>query len=165
VRVRANAGQSAGRVLTNIGMTLETIAKLLLPLPRAGGVFAESERRTLAAAADVLLEGVDFAISSDEIIRNVEGFIGGSRRAWRVRVLLAFVEHAPRFAGRARFSRASRVERARLLREGSHTAVVSLFRRVRPLVVLGAYASPKARRRVGWVEVRDRARFRLAVAS
>jgi hypothetical protein len=149
----------------SLGMTLETIAHLLLPRPREGHLLADGERRTLAAAADVLLDGVDFTVSSDEIIRNVERFIGGSRRAWRVRVLLVFVEHAPRAAGLPRFSRASRAERARLLRDGSHAAVASLFRRARPLVVLGAYASPSARRRVGWIEVRDRARFHLAVAS
>lgn len=146
-------------------MTLETIARLILPPARAGHLLAESERRTLAAAAEVLLDDVDFTVPADEIIRNVERFVGGSRRAWRVRVLLAFVEHAPRFAGLPRFSRASRAERARLLRKGSHAAAASLFRRVRPLVVLGAYASARARRRVGWVEVGDRARFHLAVAS
>lgn len=146
-------------------MTLETIAKLFLPPARAGHLLAEGERRTLAAAAEVLLDDVDFTVSTDEIVRNVERFVGGSRRAWRVRVLLAFVEHAPRFAGLPRFTRASRAERARLLRKGSHPAVASLFRRVRPLVILGAYASAKARRRVGWVEVGDRSRFHLAVAS
>lgn len=152
-------------------MTLETIATLLLPPPRAPGrLFSESEARTLAAAANVLLEGADFDVSRDEILANVERFAGGSRRAWRVRVLLGFVEHAPRLAGFPRFSRASRAERARLLREGPHASiasVTSLFRRVRPLVLLGAYATPRARRRVGWVEVQDRSRFRfhLPVAS
>ena len=147
-------------------MTLETIAKLLLPQPSGkGALFAESERRTLAAAADVLLEGADFPWSADDIARNVERFIGGSRRAWRVRVLLTFVELAPRAAGLPRFSRASRSERARLLREGPHARVASLFRRVRPLVLLGAYATADARRRVGWVEVRERSRFRLKVAA
>jgi hypothetical protein len=146
-------------------MTLETIANLFLQRPRAGELLAENERRTLAAAAEVLLADVEFAWSADDVARNVERFIGRSRRAWRVRVLLAFVEHAPRFAGVPRFSRASRAERARLLREGPHASVASLFRRVRPLVILGAYASAKARRRVGWIEVEDRARFHLAVAS
>jgi hypothetical protein len=146
-------------------MTLETIARLLLPRPRAGAFFAESERRTLAAAADVLLEDATFAWSPDDIARNVERFIGGSRRAWRVRVLLTFVELAPRAAGLPRFSRASRSERARMLREGPHARVASLFRRVRPLVLLGAYAGQSARRDVGWIEVRDRARFHLKLAK
>lgn len=147
-------------------MTLETIAKLLLPRPRPGRALADGEERTLAAAADVLLDGVDFSLAPDEIARNVERFIAGSRRAWRVRVLLAFVEHAPRFARRPRFSRATRAERSRMLRGVvGHPRVASLYRRVRPLVVLGAYASPRARTSVGWIEVPDRRRFRLAVAS
>lgn len=146
-------------------MTLETLALWLLPRPRDGALLAEAERRTLAAAADVLLEDVGFDWSPDDIAGNVERFIGGSRRAWRVRVLLTFVELAPRAAGLPRFSHASRAERTRLLREGPHARVASLFRRMRPLVLLGAYATAGARRRVGWVEVRERSRFRLKVAS
>jgi hypothetical protein len=153
------------RVVMSFDMTLETIAMLLLPRARAGALFADSERRTLAAAAEVLLADAGFPWSPDDLARNIERFINGSRRGWRVRVLLGFVEHAPRALGLPRFSRASREERARMLREGPHARVASLFRRVRPLVLLGAYATRGARRRVGWVEVRDRARFRLKVAS
>lgn len=145
-------------------MILETIVVKVLPLPRPGHVLSDAERRTLSAAAEVLLAGVDFAVSHDDVARNVERFIGGSRRAWRVRALLAFVEHAPRVAGGARFSRASRSERARILRDGAPTRARSLFRRVRPLVLLGAYATAAARRRVGWVEVPERSRFRLPLA-
>lgn len=152
-------------VLTCFGMTLETIAKLFLTPPRPGAFFAESERRTLAAAAEVLLEDAGFDWSPEGIARNVERLIAGSRRAWRVRVLLTFVELAPRAVGLPRFSRASRSERAGMLREGPHARVASLFRRVRPLVLLGAYANESARKEVGWIEVRDRARFHLKVAK
>ena len=118
-------------------MNLETIVTWLLPRPRPGNVLSDAERRTLAAAADVLLEDVDFAAPHEDVARNVERFIGASRRAWRVRALLAFVELAPLAGGRPRFSRASRAERARMLREGAPAGARSLFRRVRPLVVLG----------------------------
>ena len=144
--------------------TLETIATLLLQRPRAGEVLAARERATLAAAAEVLLEGVDFELAPDELVRNVERFIGNpaTRRAWRVRALLVLVEIAPVvLLGRPRFSRMTRGERVRLIRERfiGGTGVWEVCGRIRPIVYLGAYASPAARRHVGWVEVRDRARF------
>jgi hypothetical protein len=175
---RSRARQSRARVRQprdtsraadyQLGMTLETLVTRLLPRPEAGRLLSASERRTLAAASEVLLADARFPLSPDDLTRNVERFIGGSRRAWRVRMLLTFVEHAPRFAGRSRFSRSSHAERAGLLRDGLHPRlafVTSLFRRVRPLVILGAYATPAARRRVGFIEVADRARFHLRVAS
>ena len=55
----------------------------------------------------------------------------------------------------------SRDERATLIREkfvrGKH--VWSICGRIRPLVYLGAYASPKAARHVGWIPVPERPRF------
>ncbi len=147
-------------------MTLETLASMLLPRPQLGRIFSENERRTLAAAADVLLEGVDFDISADVVVRNIERFIGGSRRAWRVRVLLEIVELAPLAVGQLPFSRGTKEQRTRFIREkvatGGHLWV--LCRRIRPLIHLGAYATPDARRRVGWIEVENRVRF-LSVAA
>ena len=144
--------------------TLETIATLLLQRPRDGEVLAARERATLTAAAEVLLEGIDFELAPDELARNVERFIGtpASRRAWRVRALLVLVEIAPVvLLGRPRFSRMTRRERARLIRERfiGGGGVWAVCGRIRPIVYLGAYASPAARRHVGWVEVRERPRF------
>ncbi len=145
-------------------ITLQTLAEWLLPRPRPGELLATRERRTLAAAADVLLEGIEFEIGSDELTRNVERFLGArsSRRAWRVRVLLTVVEFAPPVLLRRRsFSRMSREERVELIRDkfvgGAH--IWALCGRIRPLVYLGAYASPTAGRHVGWVPVPERARF------
>lgn len=146
-------------------LTLETIAVWLLPRVRPGEILATRERRTLVAAAEVLLEGVQFEIDDDELVRNVERFLSArsSRRAWRARALLTLVEVAPPLLlRRRRFSRMSKDERAALIRErfvgGKH--VWSLCGRVRPLVYIGAYASPKAARHVGWVPVPERSRFR-----
>jgi hypothetical protein len=148
-------------------MTLHGLVLLLLPPSRPGRVFSARERRTLAAAAEVLLKDVDFPIAADDVIANVERFIGGSRRAWRVRALLALVEAAPLASGQAPFSRLAPAARARVIRErfASNGRVWALCRRIRPLVLLGAYASPDARRRVGWIDVPDRPRFRLSVAE
>ncbi len=149
-----------------MSFTLRTLAHWLLPRPRPGALLADSEQRTLAAAAEVLLEGIAFELQSGEVTRNVERFLAarGSRRAWRVRVLLTVVELAPAvLLGKRRFSRMSRDERARLMRDkmvdGSH--IWGVCGRIRPLVYLGAYASPAARNDVGWVPVPERARFRV----
>ncbi len=136
-------------------MNAETLARFVLPKPEDDAFFAHRERATLLAAADVLLEGVDFAISDDEIVRNVERFVRSSRRGWRVRVLLHVVELAPLTAGMKRFSRLSRAERRCFLR--AHGS--SLCGRVRPLVYIGAYASLIAARSVGFVPVPERSRF------
>ena len=55
-----------------------------------------------------------------------------------------------------------RDERAALIREKfvRGKGVWSICARIRPLVYLSAYASPEAARHVGYVPVRERARFR-----
>jgi hypothetical protein len=152
-------------------ITLETIARTLLPSPSTDRVLAPSERRTLALAADAILEGASSSIDIDveEVARNVERFIGAptSRRAWRVRVLLTLFEVAPILSIRWRlkswrsrpFSRMTRDERiafvnARLAHEPNH--IWAICSRIRPLVYLGTYASPSARQAVGFIEVGDR---------
>jgi hypothetical protein len=144
--------------------TLETVAKWVLPRVRAGEVLSTSEHRTLLAVAEVLLEGIQFELEDDELLANVERFLRArsARRAWRARVLLTLVEVAPILLRRRRFSRMSKDERKALIREkfvsGKH--IWSICGRVRPLVYIGAYASPKAARHVGWIPVPERARFR-----
>jgi hypothetical protein len=148
-----------------MAMTLATLAEWVLPRVRDGKVLAPSERRTFLAAAEVLLEGIQFDVEEDELVENVERFLraNSSRRAWRARVLLTVVEMAPQLLlRRPRFSRMSKPERAVLIREkfigGKH--VWAVCGRIRPLVYIGAYASTNAARHVGWVPVHERPRFR-----
>ena len=56
-------------------LTLESLAKVLLPGVAPGSFFSRSEHRTLVAAAEVLLEGCPVEISSAEVVKNLEDFL------------------------------------------------------------------------------------------
>ena len=145
-----------------MALTLDKIARFVLPAPRAGEFFAPSERRTLAAAAEVLLEGCPVAIGAAEVAASVDRFLlrGASRRAWRIRVLLTLIEFLPLLILRGRFSRLALAERARLVREryvGGRN-LWALCAKVRHLVYLGAYGGRPAEQAVGFIPVALRAR-------
>jgi hypothetical protein len=144
--------------------TLQTLAERVLPKVAPNQVIAARERCTFEAAAEVLLEGIEFEISNDELVNNLQHFLNARScdRTWRVRVLLTLLEFSPFLAKRRqRFSMLSRHERAAFMREklvgGEH--VWSICARIRPLVYIGAYSSSTATAHVGFTPVSERARF------
>jgi len=145
-------------------LTLDAVARFVLPAVRAGEFFAPSQRRTLAAAAEVMLRGCPVPIGAAEVAANVERFLlrGRSRRAWRIRVLLTLIEWTPLLLLRGRFSHLSLEERARLVEERYvHGRYVwALCAKVKHLVYLGAYGGALAEQTVGFVPVMLRPRHR-----
>ncbi len=150
-------------------MTLQALLLRALPSVAPGGAFAESERRTLAAAATVLLEGSPVAVAPAEVVDAVERFLiaGRSKRAWRIRALLTLVEWAPVTLRRKRFSKMSHDERRRLVTERYITGkgVWAVCAKVRFIVYLGAYGSAKAHGPTGYVPMAARPRLRERLAA
>lgn len=151
-------------------VTLQDLARLVLPSVPPERFFSDSERRTLLAAAEVLLEGSPVEITPAEVVKNVEDFLidGRSRRAWRIRVLAEILEFAPLLAGyRRKFSRLSPEERRSLMTEkfihGRYLWAVCS--KIRPLIYLGVYGDPRAERAVGFMPWHERPRYKKAKRS
>lgn len=146
-----------------MSVTLEDVAYRVLPRVHTGRLFAESEWRTLVAAAEVLLEGAAVSLPARRVADNVERFLfeGRSRRAWRVRVLLTTIELSTLPLYGKRFSELSLDERRRVVVErfarGGH--IWRLCAKVRLLVMMGAYGDERASEAVGYVPVAERPRL------
>src|SRR5690349_8466069 len=98
-----------------MSLTLERLARALLPRVPPGAFFSPLERQVSAAPAEVMLRGSPVPPPPDQVVRTVEQFllVGRSRRAWRVRVLCVVVELAPVFLlFTRRFTRLSLERRA-----------------------------------------------------
>jgi len=143
---------------------LEQLARALLPNPKPGRFFTEAERRTLMAVAEVVLADSPVKLSPAEVADNVDTLLreGGSRRAWRVRLLYVVVELAPVFMLRERpFSRQSPASRRRLIEAHFQhgRGVWAICAKARHLVYLGCYADARANAAVGFVPVAERERY------
>lgn len=144
--------------------TLEHLAVALLPRVEFGRALAHSEWLTLVEVAEVILAGSPVEISPERVADNVEAFLiaGKSRRAWRVRALLALVDLYPLTAYKKRFRHMTRAERRRLMEERwrGGTYFWRTCGKVRNLVMLGAYGDARADAATGYVPVPLRPRFR-----
>lgn len=145
-------------------MTLEGLARWLLPPVAPGRALARREWVTLVGVADVLLEGAPHDVEPEQVADNVEQFLvaGRSRRAWRVRVLLTLIEVMPLSTDGRPWSSLSRARR-RAIVETKWIGGRRLWRvcsKVRNLVVFGAYGDARAAAKTGYVPVPLRARFR-----
>jgi hypothetical protein len=155
--------------LTAPGLTLERVARFLLPRASNGGILSHAERATLVAVADVLVDARAHGMTADDVADNVETFlcVGRSRRAWRVRLLLRAIELSslPRFA--RPFRRLSREERRVVVLEdwASGGRVGRLCAKVKNLVILGTYGDPRAAAKTGYVPVDRRRRFVISSAG
>jgi hypothetical protein len=145
-------------------ITLEHVARRLLPKVAPGRALASAEWVTLTRVAEVLLEGAPHGITPAETADNVEKFLlaGRSRRAWRVRVLLQLIEHLPLATEGRTFTTMSRERRRALIERrwvgGRH--VWRICAKVRNLVILGAYSDSRVAARTGYVPLHERPRFR-----
>jgi hypothetical protein len=144
-------------------VTLEDAAYLVLPRVPVGRVLAHPEWLTLVRVAEVLMSGAPHDVTAERIADNVEEFLraGRSRRAWRVRVLMHIIEHAPLATNGRRFGDLSPSERRALVEQkwiGGH-GVWRICSKVKNLVVLGAYGDRRAAKQTGYVPVPLRPRF------
>ena len=142
---------------------LEEIAYRALPRVRPGCALSDWEWRILVAAAEVIQQGSPVVITKEKVADNVETFLieGSSRRAWRVRVLLALIETATLARTGQPFSRLSLERRCELVatRFERGSTLWWLCAKIRYLVLLGIYGDDAAVNATGYVPVRDRARF------
>ena len=142
---------------------LEEIAYRALPRVRPGCALSDWEWRVLVAAAEVIQQGSPVVIAPERVADNVETFLieGSSRRAWRVRVLLALIETATLARTGRPFSRLSLERRSALVatRFERGSTLWWLCAKIRYLVLLGIYGDEAAVSATGYVPVRDRARF------
>lgn len=131
-------------------------------MPSAGQILADSEWRSLARIAEVLIPD-SCEVSPEDIADNVEAFLrrGRSKRAWRVRVLLHLVEWAPVTIGLQPLSRLSPSERRRLVEERyvDGRGLWGLCAKVRYLVLLGAYGDRRLHASTSYIPVSRRRRF------
>jgi hypothetical protein len=143
--------------------TLDEITYRLLPRVQAGAALADSEWRTLAAAASVLLEGEEPAIDAEHVADNVERFLinGRSQQVWRIRLLLTLLEYLPLSCEGRTFSQLDLPARQRLARERllSGTGLWQLCARVRLLLIMGAYGDAGGFARTNTLPVMQRPRF------
>ena len=143
--------------------TLDELTYRLLPRVQAGAALADSEWRTLAAAASVLLEGEDPVIDADQVANNVERFLihGRSQQVWRVRLLLTLLEYLPLSCEGRTFSQLEPTQRKRLARERvmNGTGLWRLCARVRLLLIMGAYGDARGFARTRTLPVLQRPRF------
>jgi hypothetical protein len=144
--------------------TLEQVAHVVLPRVAPGRALADSEWRTLRAAAAVLMPGATPGIAPERAADNVERFlaIGRSPMAWRVRCLLHLLEYLPVLDFGAPFSALSPDQQRRIVTERMMrgSAPWRLCGRVRLLVIMGAYGDARAESGIGFVPVPLRSRFR-----
>lgn len=151
-------------------LAVDTIVWRLLPRVSPGHALADSEWRTLRAAAEALLpDGV--GVEPARVAQNVETFLasGRSRRAWRCRVLLHLLDVLSIARTGRRFSDLS-IEKRRVFAAAELTRddrLAWLCAKVRFLVYLGAYGDRASHASSGFVPVparsRSRARRELAV--
>src|SRR5260370_12892665 len=87
--------------------SFEAIAHWVLARPRPGAFFSDRERRTITGVAEVLLCGEPSKTTPEAAIKNLETFLlrGRSRRALRIRLMLALREILPLTLGRRPSSR------------------------------------------------------------
>lgn len=146
-----------------MGVTLEDIAYRLLPRVQAGRALADSEWRTLARAAETILEGSPVQLTAEQVADNVEQYLcdGRSKRTWRIRVLLTLVEYLPLTQRQAPFSRQAPATRRRFVQQHwlEESGPFALCSRVRLLAIMGSYGDPRAWESIGFVPVAERARF------
>jgi hypothetical protein len=144
-------------------VTLEDVAYRALPRVAPGRALALSEWRTLVRVAEVLVADGPHGVTPENVADNVEAFLvaGRSRRAWRVRVLLTFIQIAPIATHRRTFEALSFDERRAFICERwtPERRLGRLCSKVKNLVVLGAYGDPRAAARIGYVPVLRRSRF------
>jgi hypothetical protein len=126
-----------------IKLTLDEVAYRVLPQVAPGKALADSEWRTLRAAAEAILVDLPFQISPDRIADNVERFLceGRSKRAWRCRILLTILELLPVAIRARRFSSLNTQERRTLFENHivHGQGLWGLCGKVRYLVLMGAY--------------------------
>jgi hypothetical protein len=154
-------------------LSLDQVAYRVLPQVKPGRALADSEWRTLRAAAEALLVGLPFSITSGEVANNVEQFLctGRSKRAWRCRVLLTLLELAPFATHRRPFCSLSVPERRGLFEQHVIGArgLWGICAKVRYLVIMGAYGDERVHAQLGiWVpgaKRPDRLHRRLPLAS
>ncbi|MET0391107.1 MAG: hypothetical protein ABW321_34360 [Polyangiales bacterium] len=143
--------------------TLDQLAYRVLPQVPPGRALADSEWRTLRAAAEVLLDELPFELAAERVADNVEQFLcdGRSKRAWRCRVLLTVLEVLPLAAYARSFSRLTQTERRHLFETriiGAH-GLWGLCAKVRYLILMGAYGDAKVPAELGvWVPGKARPR-------
>jgi len=146
-----------------VRLTLEHVARAVLPAPAPGRALAESERATLARIAEVILEGSPVEIPLSRVVDNFDRFLvaGRSRRAWRCRLLLTLVEYAPVLALGGTLGMLSRDERRRFVLDklARGGRLWSLCAKVRYFAYVGAYGDPAGVRATGFVAMADRARI------
>jgi hypothetical protein len=136
-----------------IRFTLDEVAYRVLPQVAPGRALADSEWRTLRAAAETLLEELPFELSPTRVADNVERFLceGRSKRAWRCRVLMTVLELLPLTARGRRFSELAQPERRALFEAhviGGH-GLWGLCAKVRYLVLMGAYGDESVPSKLG----------------
>lgn len=136
-----------------IRFTLDEVAYRVLPQVAPGRAFADSEWRTLRAAAETLLEELPFELSPTRVADNVERFLceGRSKRAWRCRVLMTVLELMPLSVRGRRFSELARAERRELFEAyviGGH-GLWGLCGKVRYLVLMGTYGDESVPSKLG----------------
>jgi hypothetical protein len=148
---------------------LQSLLLRLLPLPKPGRVFAETEWRTLARLAEALIPDTTREVPSEDIADNVEKFLiyGRSRRAWRVRALMHVVEWSPLTVGRRPLSRMSLPERRRLVQERyiDGRGIWGICAKARYLVLMGAYGDGRLHASTDYVPVSRRRRFAQAALN
>jgi hypothetical protein len=142
---------------------LQSLLLRLLPFPKPGRVFAETEWRTLARLAEALLPDGTREVPPEDIADNVEKFLiyGRSRRAWRVRALMHVVEWSPLTLGRRPLSQMSLRERRRLVQERyvEGRGIWGICAKARYLVLMGAYGDARLHATMSYVPVSQRGRF------
>ena len=148
--------------------TLDEITYRLLPRVQAGAALADSEWRTLVAAASALLEGEQPAIDAEQVADNIERFLirGRSQQVWRIRLLLTLLEYLPlRYEGRT-FSELDPAAQKRLARERimNGSGLWQLCARVRLLLIMGAYGDARGLARTNTLPVLQRPRFHAHTA-
>lgn len=148
------------------GPWLEELAYRLLPRVAPGRALADSEWRTLAAYAEVLLDGVPVETTPARVADHLERFLiaGRSRRAWRCRVLFTLIELATLPTHGRTFSSLDVDARRSVILERFAAPDAGRLDRIcskaRYLVLVGIYGDDeRAPRATGFVPVPLRPRF------
>ena len=142
---------------------VEQLVHRLLPSVGPGRALSDAEWRTLAKAAETLLEDAPVNFPGAQVADNAELFfaVGKSRRMWRIRLLLVLVELLPLSTHGRRFSELGARERREVAARhlSSDRFPWRVAGKVRFLVYLGAYGDPAAAAPTGFVPVGQRDRF------
>jgi hypothetical protein len=145
---------------------LDEVVYRILPSVAPGRALSDGEWRTLAAAAETLIDCGRLSLTSERIADNVERFLcrGRSTRAFRIRALLQLLEFATLPICGKPFSRLPPETRRRVVQQHMMAGrnVWRLCAKVRLLVLMGAYGDPGAHAQLGVLPVAQRPRFRVA---